>query len=215
VFTGRFSDYTITATESGAITIVDNRATGDGIDYLAGVEFALFSDRIFTLPPPSAPSPAVVPTHSVAPSTSAASPAKNLSFRGGRKAETFDGDSGHDYLNGGLGNDTLTGREGQDTFAFSSKLGSKNVDRIVDFQHAEDTIKLSKTIFSKLQAGILSKGAFWIGAKAHDKSDRIIFNDATGALSYDADGSGTKYAAVKFAQLQSRTLLTADDFFIV
>jgi len=62
---------------------------------------------------------------------------------------------------------------------------------------------------------MLSKDAFWVGSKAHDKSDRIIFNEKTGALSYDADGSGTKYAAVKFAQLKAKTLLQADDFFVV
>jgi Ca2+-binding RTX toxin-like protein len=223
VFTGRFSDYTISVGESGTITITDNRAAGDGADYLGGMEFALFSDRVFTLPPPSAPSPAVVPTSSAEPSTPTpsitsstpiASPAKNLSFRGGKKAEAFKGDSGHDYLNGGLGNDRLTGGEGQDTFAFSTKLGSRNVDRIVDFQHADDSIKLSKAVFSKLQVGILTKDAFHIGAKAHDSSDHIIFNQRTGALSYDADGSGAKYAAIKFAQLKAKTLLATDDFFI-
>ncbi|UVF18774.1 hypothetical protein HPT29_020135 [Microvirga terrae] len=220
VFTGNFSDYTISLAQSGTITVTDHRATGDGIDYLGGVEFALFGDRIFTLPPPSAPSPAVTPTPATEPSTPTpstpiASPAKNLSFRGGKKAETFMGESGHDYLNGGLGNDTLTGRDGQDTFAFSSKLGPKNVDRITDFEHADDSISLAKAIFSKLQKGVLSKAAFWVGAGAHDKSDRIIFNEKTGALSYDADGSGTHHAAIKFAQLKAGTVLSASDFFVV
>ena len=221
IFSGKFSDYAINIDQNGMIAVVDLRGSSDGLDRLSGIEFAIFSDTIFTLPatsttPPATPSSPVLPTvASTTPSTPTPSPAKNLSFRGGKKAETFEGDSGHDYLNGGLGNDTLTGREGQDTFAFSTKLGAKNVDQITDFQHADDSIKLSKAVFGKIQKGMLSKDAFHIGSKAHDKSDRIIYNEKTGALSYDADGSGTKYAAVKFAQLKAKTLLQADDFFVV
>jgi len=138
-----------------------------------------------------------------------------VSLKGGKAADVLKGGKGNDYLNGGLGNDKLTGGGGRDTFAFSTKLGSANVDWIVDFNHSDDTIRLSKTIFSKLQKGSLSKDAFWIGAKAHDGSDRIIYNKDTGALYYDADGSGTKYGAIKFAQLKAKTLLKADDFLIV
>jgi serralysin len=218
VFTGKFSDYTITVVAGVGITITDNRASGDGTDYLGGVEFALFSDRIYTLPPvgPVTPStPAEIPVTPTSTSTPHVTPViKNLTFKGGRKADTFVGGKGHDLLNGGLGKDKLTGDEGQDTFVFDSKLGSKNVDRILDFQHADDTIKLSKSIFSKFEKGMLSKGAFWIGAKAHDKNDRIIYNDKTGALFYDADGTGKKYGAIKFAQLTAKTLLKHDDFFI-
>jgi Ca2+-binding RTX toxin-like protein len=217
VFTGMFSDYSLTGGTEGATAIADKRASGDGTDILYGVEFALFRDRIFTLSPlPSTPvSPPANPTTSATPAVSPEVLAiKNLTFEGGSRADSFIGGKGHDLLNGGLGNDNLVGDQGQDTFAFSSKLGSRNVDRIIDFQHSDDTIKLSKAIFSKLQKGLLSESAFWIGAKAHDKSDRIIYNEKTGALSYDADGSGTKYAAIKFAQLKAKTLLKADDFFI-
>ncbi|WP_157961424.1 calcium-binding protein [Microvirga flavescens] len=222
VFTGKFSDYTITVVAGAGIKITDNRTSGDGADYLGGVEFALFSDRIYTLPPvpPVGPVTPSKPAETPATPTTTDTPpvktmAKNLTFKGGKKADTFVGGKGHDLLNGGLGNDRLTGDEGQDTFVFNSKLGSKNVDRITDFTHADDSIKLSKAIFSKLQKGILSKDAFWVGAKAHDKSDRIIFDDKTGALYYDADGTGKKYGAIKFAQLEAKTLLEANDFFIV
>ncbi|WP_114945190.1 hypothetical protein [Microvirga calopogonii] len=111
--------------------------------------------------------------------------------------------------------DKLTGQAGADVFAFTTKFGETNVDRILDFRHADDTISLAKAVFGKIQKGMLSKGAFWIGAQAHDKSDRIIYNDKTGALSYDADGTGTKYAAIKFAQLKAGSLLLADNIFIV
>jgi len=215
VFTGNFTNYTITIDAYGRTVITDNRTTGDGADCLSGIEFALFNDRIFTLSGGNSPtSPLTVPTIPTTLTTPLGTPAtKNLTFKGSKKADTFVGGKGHDLLNGGLGNDKLTGDEGQDTFVFSTKLG-KNVDRILDFQHSDDAIKLSKSIFSKIEKGMLSKGAFWIGSKAHDKSDRIIFNEKTGALYYDADGTGTKHGAVKFAQLKAKSLLKHDDFFI-
>lgn len=49
--------------------------------------------------------------------------------------------------------------------------------------------------------GALSKDAFWIGSKAHDHSDRIIYNAKTGAVFYDADGTGRE-AAIQFATLK-------------
>ncbi len=45
--------------------------------------------------------------------------------------------------------------------------------------------------------------------------ERIIYNAKAGALFYDADGSGTDHAAIKFAQVKAGTLLKAADFFIV
>lgn len=48
----------------------------------------------------------------------------------------------------------------------------------------------------------------------HDNDDRIIFNTTTGALYYDADGSG-KGAAVQFATLIGVTDLNATDFMII
>jgi Ca2+-binding RTX toxin-like protein len=87
-------------------------------------------------------------------------------------------------------------------------------DALGYFIAAEDKIHLSSKTFDRRAKGVLSQKAFHVGAKAHDRSDRIIFNDETGALSYDADGSGKKYAAIKFAQLNAKTFLQADDFFI-
>lgn len=139
----------------------------------------------------------------------------SLARTGGKKADELKGGAGHDWLDGRFGNDKLTGGAGRDTFAFTTKLGPGNVDWIVDFKHADDTITLAKTVFGNIRKGALSKDAFWTGAHAHDRSDRIIYNSKTGALSYDADGSETKYDPIRFAQLKPMTLLKADDFFVV
>ena len=49
------------------------------------------------------------------------------------------------------------------------------------------------------------------GTKALDSSDRIIYNNKTGDLSYDADGTGST-AAVKFAVMENKATITAADF---
>ncbi|WP_167671249.1 calcium-binding protein [Microvirga terricola] len=126
------------------------------------------------------------------------------------------GGLGNDTLKGELGNDTLTGGKGKDVFTFDAKLNkSKNVDKITDFNAKDDTIYLSKSIFSKIsKKGTLKASMFKIGDAAADKDDRIIFNKKTGSLSYDADGSG-KGAAVEFARIDKKVALTFKDFYIV
>jgi Ca2+-binding RTX toxin-like protein len=50
---------------------------------------------------------------------------------------------------------------------------------------------------------------------AHDADDRIVYNTATGALYYDADGIGGE-AAIQFATLSgSPDHLTAADFAVL
>jgi serralysin len=136
-----------------------------------------------------------------------------LTLKGGRKADVLVGGDGNDQLNGGLGRDKLTGGDGADVFVFSTAL-KNNLDRITDFE-AADTIRLSKAVFTKLHKGSLTKDTFHIGKEAQDSSDRIIFNAKTGALFYDADGSGGEHAAVKFAQLKAKAALTEADFLVL
>jgi serralysin len=85
----------------------------------------------------------------------------------------------------------------------------------VDFSVADDTIHLSKKVFSKItKKGILASSAFWIGDKAHDSNDRIVYNKKSGGLFYDADGKGpTK--AIQIATLEKHLKLTAADFFVI
>jgi Ca2+-binding RTX toxin-like protein len=47
-----------------------------------------------------------------------------------------------------------------------------------------------------------------------DANDRVIYNNATGALFYDADGTGA-IAAVQFAEVTPSLALTNLDFLVV
>jgi Ca2+-binding RTX toxin-like protein len=135
-------------------------------------------------------------------------------------------------LYGGKGKDVLIGGIGSDTFVFDTAIG-KDVDTIKDFQafdavHSKDDdfdlIYLSKSIFKKLTAevdpevpempfGKLVQRNFWIGPKAHDKDDRVIYHAKTGGLFYDPDGNGPQ-KQVKFALLSKGLLLSNNDFLV-
>jgi Ca2+-binding RTX toxin-like protein len=62
--------------------------------------------------------------------------------------------------------------------------------------------------------GKLSAASFWTGPAAHDANDRVVYNKATGALLYDADGSG-RAAPLHFATVGKDLKMTCADFFVV
>ena len=71
---------------------------------------------------------------------------------------------------------------------------------------------LSVSVFFLM--GGLYAGAFHVGAAAADADDNVIYNSVTGALMFDADGSGAG-AAIQFATLQAGLALTAADFLVI
>jgi Ca2+-binding RTX toxin-like protein len=107
---------------------------------------------------------------------------------------------------------------GRDSFLFNSafsKLSFTNIDKIEDFSVLDDTIQLENAVFTELGPfSTLSAGAFFIGAAAHDRDDRIVYDSSTGSLMYDADGSDSGQAKA-FAVLDIGLALTHDDFSIV
>lgn len=126
------------------------------------------------------------------------------------------GNSGANVLDGGAGNDTLTGGLGADTFLFSTALNAAtNRDTITDFNIADDTVALDHAIFTTLgAAGTLAAEAFHVGTAAADANDRIIYNPATGTLTYDTNGNAAG-GAVQFANIGTGQALTNADFMVV
>jgi Ca2+-binding RTX toxin-like protein len=134
---------------------------------------------------------------------------------GGNGKDTLSGNGGDDTLSGGRGNDTLEGGGDADVFLFDAPLNAaSNVDTIVGYAVAADTIHLDAGVFGALPLGPLAAAAFRIGAAAADGSDRIVYDAASGDLLYDADGSAGG-AAVQFATLSPGLALSSDDFVVV
>ena len=137
-----------------------------------------------------------------------------INLTGNELANQIWGNNGANTLNGGAGGDILIGFGGADTFAFTTALGSGNVDAIVDFSVADDSIQLDDAVFAGLSLGALNANAFVNGTAALDADDRIIYNQATGQLFYDADGNGGG-AQVLFATLSGNPALTASEFTVI
>jgi hypothetical protein len=129
------------------------------------------------------------------------------------------GFDGNDTLIGGAGHDTLSGSDGDDVFVFDTPLDPlSNVDKLVGFEFL-DSIHLAASIFTKLPTGTLTSRNFKEGDRAGDSDDYIVFNDESGLLYYDVDGSGP-VAQVLFAKMTSgrssgRVYLAASDFHVV
>jgi cysteinyl-tRNA synthetase, unknown class len=142
-------------------------------------------------------------------------------LHGGRGHDRLFGDNGRDTLYGGSGDDRIIGGSGQDfllggeganTFLFGTALGPSNIDTIADFAPGEDSLQLDDDIFTGIgKNGALASHAFRVGFRAQDVTDRIIYDETTGKLFYDMDGSG-KAAAVQIALLDSWLKLTASEF---
>lgn len=141
---------------------------------------------------------------------------KNETFAGSGGQDFLNGAAGNDVLAGGLGNDLLRGGAGRDTFLFDTALDrATNVDRIVDFNPAFDTIRLDHDVFAEIQGkGWLKPGEFVAGTKATDANDHVIYDRAHGALYYDADGNGAGRSVI-FAVIANHAALTAADIYIV
>ena len=120
---------------------------------------------------------------------------------------------GNDKLNGKGGIDLLSGGAGNDAFVFNTTITAASKTTISDFVSGSDRIDLSSAILTNLPAGNVSKDAFWIGTAAHDSTDRLIYNDKTGVLTYDFDGSGSG-AAIEIATLSNGEDLLHSDFWV-
>jgi Ca2+-binding RTX toxin-like protein len=138
-----------------------------------------------------------------------------INLAGNELANAIAGNAGSNMLFGYAGKDSLTGGAGNDFFVFNTALNAvSNVDSILDFNVAQDTIRLDNGVFTALGAGPFTAGMFTKGAAAIQADDRIVYNSSTGALIYDTNGNAAG-GATQFATLSKGLALTYLDFQII
>ncbi|MFN6537616.1 MAG: beta strand repeat-containing protein [Nostoc sp. EkiNYC01] len=124
------------------------------------------------------------------------------------------GSNGNDTLFGGNGNDSLIGGNGTDTFGFYNYNGG--VDTIYDFNATNELIEIYNFAFGGgLSVGSLSDAQFTIGTSATTSTQQFIYDNITGALFFDKDGSASGFTQVKFAQLSAGLSLTEKNFVLI
>jgi Ca2+-binding RTX toxin-like protein len=142
----------------------------------------------------------------------------------------IEGGDGADTISGGGGHDWLLGNAGRDVFRFDvsplktrldNGTGIAGVDTLADFSVAEDKIALETSAFGFAPVtydawgspvnGALAASAFRLGTSATTATQRIVYDQASGAIYFDADGLGGK-AQVQFAKVAAGTALTAAHF---
>lgn len=131
---------------------------------------------------------------------------------GGDGSDQLFGGDDNDVICGENGNDEMTGGAGDDWFFFDSK-GENHVDDILDFGEGNDGIMLDAAAFAAVTQGQLASSAFVAGGKALDSDDRIIYDQSTGNIYYDEDGSGSAAQKI-FARVLPGTEISATDFYV-
>ena len=136
--------------------------------------------------------------------------------------QTVLGSRANDVIWGGAGHDTLTGNGGNDTFGFN-EAGAADSDTISDY-NGGDIIGLSAATntgyFSGLstttggQTAGFDQNEFVNGTTATEAHAQILYNQASGQIFYDADGTGAS-AAVLVATIGAGTQLGNNDFVVL
>jgi Ca2+-binding RTX toxin-like protein len=128
-------------------------------------------------------------------------------------ANSLTGNANGNVLQGFGGRDTLTGGAQADIFVFEeARAGSR--DEITDFVSGTDRIEISAAGFggglAAGQAVSLVVGAAPVPTLA---GPQMLYDNTTGALSFDRDGTGAA-AAVLFATLVNLSALVSTDFLV-
>lgn len=143
----------------------------------------------------------------------------NDTLYGGSGQDDLYGGSGNDLLYGEEGSDLLVGGTGADAFVFTTRpagTGTAEMDFIFDFD-AQDVVALDNADFPSLgAAGWLPSWMFKVVGNGGvvDSDDRLVYNQRTGVLTYDWNGSATG-GRIVLADFTGNPVLTADDFYIV
>ncbi len=128
---------------------------------------------------------------------------------GGASGDFLSGLAGNDVLNGAGGNDVLFGGDGADRFQVGSL--ASGADRILDFTSGTDTIGLANGIAHTANISLVQGSGSQVATTANST---FLYNNTTGELFYDADGTGGG-AAVSVAVLNTGLTLAAGDFVFV
>ncbi len=134
---------------------------------------------------------------------------------GGGGTDVLNGGAGNDTLVGGAGKDILTGEAGLDAFRFNN-LGDAG-DTINDFGHGIDWLEFSAAGFGGgLSNGmdLAAAGRFVAGTVATQAGGQFLYNNASGSLYWDVDGTGGG-AKVLVATLVGNPVVTAADLHII
>lgn len=129
--------------------------------------------------------------------------------------DTLVGGKGNDLLDGGDGKNTLTGNSGNDAFRFSSQLNPKNYSNITDFTLGQDWIELQNVAFPNIGSkGQLSAAKFVLESAYAGQDHVVIYDKASGELSYDTTG-GSLADAIVFGKVTANLNLSHTNFFVV
>lgn len=130
-------------------------------------------------------------------------------------AVTLTGSAYANTLTGGSKRDVLTGGAGADQFVFKTAPKAGAADTITDFEVGEDKIHLDASFFVGLPTGALASGALAFGTTAPASDDRILYDQTSGSLYFDRDGSANGHAALMFATIDPGQAVTAQDFWVI
>ncbi|WP_264478406.1 cadherin domain-containing protein [Microvirga rosea] len=143
---------------------------------------------------------------------------------GGAGKDILIGGGDNDKLYGRAGNDTLTGGDGNDIFVFDRSVSATNKDVITDFSknaagNNADKIYVSKSIFNLAGTADkeLSANAFLkMGSGTKTAQTRFIYNESTGKLYWDQDGSGTVAQEKEIISFtNTKPSLSASDLWVI
>ncbi len=137
----------------------------------------------------------------------------NDTYAFGNDAEnTIIGNAGDNRIAGGEASDVLTGNGGSDTFVFDNC--HDGVDLVTDFVSGTDVIEIGRLGFAQnMQLGQLGVDSLVFGTTATQNQAQFLYDQSTGNLSIDMDGTGFGEALV-FANLGAGTSLAASDIVI-
>ncbi len=137
---------------------------------------------------------------------------------GGEGDDVLSGYYGDDILEGGFGSDVITTGQGADVVV----LNDLNAyDTILDFNILNDVFQLDSSIFESLDInmdGIISSENFISGegiSEAGDENDFIIYDQTSGNIFYDADGSADVFTPILIADVRDGLALEVENFVVI